>query len=482
MAIRGEAPLHAGSSLLPAKYTAFAEMLAYCTALVIGIMAFLSGAMTLGEAGVFSVILLFSLIALSWVRFDRGRHPCFLFLCVLTLFQAGRLILFSTGMLPDPFRIELFVYPGFDLSRQTNGLFLLSLCLSAICVYGVCRWKYHFVEVERPAWTSKALPYLYGVFYLAIPWEILQNYLLLRYAAAHEGYLTFYLDRAGLAASVPLLVHLPSLLAPPAFMAIFILEYRKLPLYIATMLYFAGFIVVLLSGSRAATFSMILVLWYIARLKSEKRPRIVSLAFVTLTLIVIGNLIGNLRLINDSSGAESLAISSFISTQGITMNVTQLAIANRGLFEPYAASYLLNEIKEAFIAQDQSSYQRGASLANDITVFLNPIAFGQGFGSGSSFLGEAYVAGGLSGVVAFSLLLGFLLDALYRSCHHPFGMFVAATILPGVLWMARSGFFEWVADFIRTGFFVAALAAGWLVYRMVCLALWGESRNRGFAH
>ncbi len=377
-------------------------------------------------------------------------------------------------MFPYPFEIDLFVDPAFDVSTRTAALFLLSLCLSALCIYGVCRWRYRFVLPERPVSAATVLPYLYGLFFLSLPFQILQNFLFLRYANAHNGYLTFYLDRAGLVASVPRPVHFASLIAIPAFLAIFVLEYRKFPLYAATTLYFISSVLVLLSGSRAETFSLILVLWYISRMKSVKRPRVLRLVFITIILASVGNFIGTLRQGDSDSGAGSLALIYFLGSQGNTMNVSEVAIEYRDLFKPYAVSYFINEIKEAFVAGSQTSYNRGVSLAEDITVFLNPVAFGEGMGSGSSFLGEAYVAGGISGVIVFSLLLGLSLDELHRFCRHPFGMFVTVVILPVMLWMARSGIFEWVAILVRNAMLAAALFLGWLVYRTVRVSLFGS--------
>ncbi len=473
-AIRGDTRVHKRTPLLPEKYLALTEILAYCTAILVATMGFLAGLISLPAAGFLATALLLSLTGLSWIRFDSGRHPCFLFLCLLTLFQAGRLILFCMGMMPDPFEIDLFVSPAFDVSTRTSAVFLLSLCLSALCIYAVCRWRYRFVLSERPASAANVLPYLYALFFLTIPFQILENFLFLRYANAHGGYLTFYADKAGLIASVPRPIHFAALFAAPAFLAIFVLEHRKLRLYAATTVYFASSAIALLTGSRSGTFSLIVVLWYISRMKSAKRPRMVRLVLIAVILAAVGNFIGNFRQDNSGGGNESLALSLFLGSQGNTMNVSELAIEDRGLFKPYALSYFLNEIKEAFVAHDQSNYQRGLSLADDITVLLNPAAFSEGLGTGSSFLGEAYIAGGILGVVVVSLLLGLSLDGLHRSCRYPFGLLVTAMILPLILWMARSGIFEWVAVLARDTAFVTVMFAGWMVYRTVRLGLSGR--------
>src|SRR5271167_1222736 len=120
--------------------TAALEVLTYLCVVGIGVLCFLFGWLTLNAAAVLTVVLLGSLIVLAWKRFDQGRHPCFLFLCTLMLFQCGRLIGFCLGVTPDPFEIELMTPLPFSIPRDEAGLALLVIALSAICVYAPCRW------------------------------------------------------------------------------------------------------------------------------------------------------------------------------------------------------------------------------------------------------------------------------------------------------------------------------------------------------
>src|SRR5664279_3926087 len=83
--------------------TAAFEVLAYLCVVAIGTLCFLLGWLSPEGAGVLTVLLLAFLIGLAWSRFDQGRHPCFLFLCTLLLFQGGRLIGFCLKVTPDPF-------------------------------------------------------------------------------------------------------------------------------------------------------------------------------------------------------------------------------------------------------------------------------------------------------------------------------------------------------------------------------------------
>ena len=66
------------------------EVLGYLSVVTVGTLCYLMGWLTPNAASVLTVLLLTSLIVLAWKRFDGGRHPCFLFLCTLLLFQGGR--------------------------------------------------------------------------------------------------------------------------------------------------------------------------------------------------------------------------------------------------------------------------------------------------------------------------------------------------------------------------------------------------------
>src|SRR6202521_1550564 len=122
-------------SELSPKFGAALEVLGYLTAVAAAPLCFFMGWLTCNGAAVLAVLLLLSLIGLAWKRFDGGRHPCFFFLCMLTLFQAGRLIAYCAGGETDIFRITLMTADQFDVSRNVAGSVLLLITLSAICIY-----------------------------------------------------------------------------------------------------------------------------------------------------------------------------------------------------------------------------------------------------------------------------------------------------------------------------------------------------------
>ena len=90
------------------------------------------------------------------------------------------------------------------------------------------------------------------------------------------GIWPFSLTITVLAATVPMPVRLIALLDLPVFLAIFVIEKRKKRLWTITALYFGVAGLYLATGSRGGTLSLALALWYVARIKSSKRTRILA--------------------------------------------------------------------------------------------------------------------------------------------------------------------------------------------------------------
>jgi hypothetical protein len=442
------------------------EVLACLTATAAATFCFLMGWLDCDVAGVLTVILLLSLIGLAWKRFDGGRHPCFFFLCTLALFQGGQMIAYCAGGVGDMFQITLLTPYAFDVSRDVAALALLSIALSAISIYAPCRWNYHSFSPPRRGSYERFLPYLYCLLGLSVPVQLYKNYRYYEYARDHGGYLVFFIDHAGLASSIPLLVRAISLISLPALVGIFVLEQRKKFLRAAVAAYFTVATPILLTGSRGATFSLLLSLWYLAKVKSGQRARWYSVALLGACLVLVGSLIGSFR----SGDVEFRALdgpSRFIAGQGVSLNVTEIAVAYRRHFASHIVSNLAGELQSAFVASDQTNYIAGQHFADDVSMFLSPADYQLGVGSGSTYLAEAYVLGGLCGVALVSLFLGALLHGMHKCSSHPLGLFLVAMIIPDVLLMPRSGLLDWVSAAFRVGISVLLLVAGWHLHQSI---------------
>src|ERR1019366_6886165 len=394
-------------------------------------------------------LLLLGLIVLAWNRFDGGRHPCFLFLCMLMLFQGGRLISYCLGGLADPFYIEFMTAHPFTISRDEAGTVLLLILVSAICIYAPCRWNYRFLLPPDGAKAHRYLPYLYWILLCSLPIQLFKNYRYFQYAQEHGGYLFLFVDHAALAASVPLFVRAISLITFPAFVAIFVFEKRKKLVYVTTLLYFGTSVFILLLGSRGVAFTLIVALWYVARMKSSKRPRTLRLALLVLVLMLVANVINLVRSGSDTDSLRKVGPATFVTQQGVSLAVTEVAVKYRKVFHPYVISYLFHDLLSAFQVADASNFVVGRRFDADMAVFLNAQLYKVGYGSGGGYVAEAYVVGGFCGVVVISLLVGAGLHWLYAGSRTALGLFVVAMILPEVLWMSRGSLLGWASVMIR---------------------------------
>lgn len=468
---RSPAPLQLGAAL---------EILGCLAAVAAAALCFLAGWLSCDQAAVLTVLLLLALIGLAWKRFAGGRHPCFFFLCTLTLFQAGQMIAYCAGGTTDIFRITLLTPYPFDVSRAVAGGALLSLALSAIAVYAPCRCRYRFFSPRRSRSCDRFLPYLYLLLGLSVPVQLFKNYRYYEYAQDHGGYLVFFIDHGGLAASVPLPVRAVALISLPALVGILALERRKNFRRAAAAGYFLVAVPLLLTGSRGATFSLALSLCYLSRMQSGARARLFSAGLLGAGLILAASWIGSFR-IGDGRASALAAVSAFVAGQGISLNVTEVAVAYRRQFAPYIVVNLGGELQSAFVAGDQTNYRAGKHFSDDVSMFLGPDGYQLGAGSGSAYIAEAYVLGGLGGVALISLLLGALLHGLQAWAHHPFGLFLTAMVLPDVLLMPRGGLLDWVSAALRVGISVLLLLGGWHLYQGVVRLGCVLRRNPGWA-
>lgn len=445
------------------QFGAALEIVGYGASITAATFAVLMRWLSCEQAAVLTLAWLVSLVVLAWRRFDGGRHPCFFFLCVLTLFQAGRMAAYCAGGATDIFQVSLMTSQPFSVSPEVEARVLAAVALSALCIYAPCRWRYRFFAQPANGSCERFRAYLYFLFWSSVPVQLYKNFCYYQYAREHGGYLVFFLDHGGLAASIPLAVRAISLVSLPALVGIFILERRKKLLRGVTAVYFLATAPVLLTGSRGAVFSLILALGYVAQIKSPKRMRLPALGVLAVALVAVAALVGWLR---EEEGSRVLAgPTEFLASQGASLDVTTIAIAYRADFSSHLGSYLASELQAAFVAGDQANYVAGRRFSDDVAMFLNPAAYRLGFGSGSSYVAEAYVAGGLTGVVIISLVLGTLLQDMHAHSRHPFGLFLVALILPDVLWMSRGGLLDWVSAALRVGLSLVLLLAGWWLYQ-----------------
>jgi oligosaccharide repeat unit polymerase len=444
------------------------EVLGYLCVVGIGTLFFLLDWLTPIGAAVLTVLLVGVLIVLAWKHFDQGRHPCFLFLCTLMFFQGGGLLAYCLGAGNDPLRAQAMTPNPFYVSRSEIGLVLLLLVLTAICIYAPCRWKYRRVDPPNPLEVRRYLPYLYLVFFATLPIQLFKNYRYYQYVQEQGGYAFIFVNHAALAASVPFLVRLIPLVTFPAFVAIFVFEQRRKYVFLVTVLYFLTASFILLLGSRGATFTLIVALWYVTRMKSNGPPRILRLGLLVVALMLVANLINVARSGSDSGDTGEIGPMTFVVQQGVSISVTEIAVKYRDIFAPHAASYLFHDLLSAFQVADASNFVAGKRFDADLGVFLSPQFYSFGYGPGGSYVAEAYIVGGFFGVVVLSLLIGGGLRLLQTYSRSAMGLLVVAMVLPEVVWMPRASLLGWASVAIRNAISILLLIVGWGLYQFIC--------------
>ena len=451
---------------LPIPAAAF-EVLAYLIVVAAATLAFVAGWLPVNGAVVLTVALLASLIVLSWVHLGQARHPVFLFLCTLMLFQGGRLVAYCLGGISDPLAVSLMRETPFAVSRGVSGIVLLCLALSAVCVYIPCRWNYRYIPPPSSRGVRQYLPYLYLIFFSSLPFLLYKNYLYFRYIQSHGGYVVFFSDYGNLIASVPLAVRLMALIPTPLLLLIFVFETRKKLIYTVVTLYFAGSIVLLLTGTRMGIFSLILTLWYVARIKSAKPARLWRLAALAVGLVIVANLIGLARVEENVEGRAAADAIGFIATQGVSLGITEVSVMHPEVFRPHVVSYLIHELQIEFVQADVSNYFRGRQFGYDISVFLNPPLFSSGIATAGAYLGEAYVIGGIAGVVVISLLIGGGLRSLYSCSGSAKLLVLVAFVMPQVLLLPRGFLMGWASTLLRAFVLLLPIFLGWSLYQFL---------------
>jgi hypothetical protein len=456
-----------GSPGLPPRLNAVIEILGLYCSIAVTALCFILGWLTPNGAAAVTAILLCTVLALSWIHFDQGRHPCFLFMGILTLVQGGRLLAYCIGAEHDPLRIRNVVMHPFDVSRDVGGIALLCVALSGVSIYAPCRWNYRRIRPPSDEAVRRYLPYLYLLFYSSLPFQVFKNYTYYNIAREHGGYLYFFANHAAFTSSVPFFVRLIALITPPVFVAIFVFDRRNKRVHAITIIYFASSVLILLLGSRIGTFGLLLTLWYVAGIKSGQKSRIARVALFGVALLLGADLFQALREDPRALSDYTFAPIEFVKLQGNSLDVTEIVVRSKNVFSRYGASYLWNELQDAFVPRDATGYSRGTRLSDDVSVYLNSKAFAKGFGTAGSYIAEAYLVGDLAGVFIISLLIGCGLHFLHRFSGNAGSLFIVAMLLPDVIAMPRGQLLDWMSVLLRSTLFIGILLFGWLIYDFV---------------
>jgi hypothetical protein len=404
--------------------------------------------------------LLLTMLLLSWKRFEGGRHPCFLFLGMLLIFQGGRLVGFAAGLIDNPMQIVVSVAMPLSISTSTAETTLLLIALSAILIYAPCRLG----APSRGFWAGNArqwLPGLYVLVALTLPFALYKNLMYLTYIRAHGGYLAVFTDNAGVLASAGWVARTVSTINETAILTAYILETRRGRRNLILILFFSMAALDLLIGFRGKFFAEAISIWYINNLRTGRRFRLIPLTIIAVAASVGAVLIAGFR---ENQSVALLSPLGFLVTQGVSMNVTEAAVQYHHLFSRFGWDYLWNGLLNGVTPVGPGT---GKLWTWDLTVFLNPVAFEHGYGTASSYLAELYLFAGLPAVIFGSLVIGYCLNLLHRASARLWGALLLAFVLPSVIYLPRLELLNPVAIAIKSLISLGVVVAFVVGYRTV---------------
>src|ERR1035438_2290027 len=117
-------------------------------------------------------------------------------------------------------------------------------------------------------------------------------------------------------------------------------------------------------------------------------------------------------------------------------------------------------MESKFVSNDVTNYHRGQQWSLDIPLFLNAVVFQTGLGTGGAYLAEEYIFGGLVGVVALSLALGFGLRELQVLSRSSLTLSMVAITLPDIIMLPRGGLFVWISTVAKVSLVALPVVAG----------------------
>lgn len=364
----------------------------------------------------FFIVNLIATLICFFILFGKNWHPILIFIGTLTLFQGGIIIF---GSLEDLSYVFL-MGANFYLTDIVIRLTILSISLSYWFIilggyFGLKTINKKYTNLKQNDTEYKKIFLL--IFFISLPFYIYKIYQYFAFFFQY-GYMGFYvsseyLEKAGFINRVI------SFFTPISFLLYFFSESSKRNIMIISFIFLFFTIPLLLSGFRGYFFTFWLSVFLFYKYKFNNRISFLSMYFIVVIISIIGltvsffrdNLILNLEIILKIILNEN-PIVSFFKQQGVSYYVTAMAIEFKNEFAPNVVKYLLFEPLCAIFPKLLN--EQGRAFATDLMIKINYEGYLHGYGTGSAYLAEAFLIGGLPMVVVISFLLGFILSRVFH--------------------------------------------------------------------
>lgn len=403
----------------------------------------------------FDILVIFLLIW-SWKRLNGGLHPCWLLLLAIGFFQGGALLGFLFGSTTDPFVVTLMFTSPISISEPYEVETILSVALAMVFVYLPCAYRFS-PTTYTPMFSLRVRQVAKYIFYGFLPFEFYKVWVYVRFVQSHGGYAANLLlnDELRMAAGTP--VRLASFVCTSAFYLLLLVENRTAVLKYVYIAFISTLLLSLGIGDRGGVLTRLVLIWYIQKFKTGNQFKFKTLLIVGSIGAILSSFIGQLRSNEKIEG--TMNVMHFITGQGVSLQVTELAVARRAEFGSHAVSYLIHGA-----GLGTGERRSGQLFDQDLASYLSNVRVEQGLGTGSSFIAEAFLLGGLLGVIIVSTCIGFALRKMYEVSGRKYGLVPTIMFLPAIVFMPRAEILSPIHSGLKigTGMALVGMAAYFL--------------------
>ena len=401
-----------------------------------------------------------------FIMFGKSWHPVFLFIGTLTLFQGGLIIssIFDNNI--DLSYVSLMganIFLGENTVRITILLISLSYWFALIGAYLGSKSKIKIKNLKKLRTKDyNFLKQLFLViFFIAMPFYMYKQFVYFSYFLQF-GYLAFYQSTKFLEEAV-FLVRIFSFLVPIAFLGYFFIEKNKQLIFLICLIYFIISLPTLLCTFRGQFFTFWLTIFLFYKRKFNNKLSFKSLFIMVVVISIVGLLISFMRE-NVSFDVDIIyfilnknPILEFFKQQGVSFYVTAMAIEFKHEFAPNILKYLMWEPISAIFSTALSV--PGRAFATDLMIKINYDGYLMGYGTGSSYLAEAYLLGGSVAVCLTSFFIGYILSKLYKNFEYAniYIKILIFTVIQYVFFLPRDLLLMPLAQAIKVGVYLLLL-------------------------
>jgi oligosaccharide repeat unit polymerase len=384
----------------------------------------------------YEILLFFIWCFISMYKRLKLTSLYFLFLFSFGLFILSRIFLDILGLCKFEYA-NMFFDTYFSLETQKNLLgyilfILISVNFGALNFIKSGNNKNEILDIIQP---NKSVGKI-GIFLfiLIFPIILAKNYIQFSFVLAH-GYLSIFsgeMDKI----NYPLYMTGASSIFDISIMLILVSKpNKKLFLIVAIFYLFVQLINSFTGGRGRFILSILFIIWYYYKVYDLK-IKIRSIVYFLIFIILFSQTISALRSNQDISLNKN-PLYSFFYEQGTSILVLGHMVNSKDKFVNTGAPYILAGLNFNTGSNTIKHLKETNSLASELTYFLSPQSYLNGYGIGSSFLGELYDLGILGTLIITCLLGGFIVWFDANIMNKPSLFFFSMLIVQQILWMPR---------------------------------------------